>query len=605
MSVTYSGIDLVCLFLIAFLATSFTRGGKCSRRRIPLYILLVIVVWALYVGLWTILAENSIALGLNNLEPATGPLDFRALLFAALLSIYMPAYRRLRDGDGAAPTGRRAKLALASAALCLAAYSISFAVPTAPPEAVAGKRVVFWDSGIDFTVPVHGQYGLDRVGMFGFLPQYLEATGYICDRTYAIGDASLETADVLVIINPMSTPDAESLDAIHEFVERGGGLLAVGDHTGTLQIREPLNAILAPAGISYNFDSAIPFQSLWPNAFVTRRGPVFAGVLDEQIQVVVGASLALDRRARPLLIGKSGYSDAGDKDNAADGFLGDMQFARGERVGDLVLAAESGYGAGKFLAFGDTSFLQNLSLAHSYPLIDNIFAHLANLTDGGAAPGDASTGGPSAPMYTASCLIDAAHLPSFKTDKSGDAADGFTASVIRAGMIPYVNRDPDLSAAMEATRDLKLIVLAEPAAELSAAEKASLLAFAENGGTIMLFGTYRSPAATRSLFSSFGFSFENVPVGRVSPTRDPEMAFWNACPLRYAPVAGASGAYAESLLDIWGYDVIMLEHIGRGRVYAFGDGDFIKNKNLENIDAYRKGNIDFIADLLGDIRESE
>jgi hypothetical protein len=170
-------------------------------------------------------------------------------------------------------------------------------------------------------------------------------------------------------------------------------------------------------------------------------------------------------------------------------------------------------------------------------------------------------------------------------------------------MIPYVNRDPDLSAAIDAARDLKLIVLAEPAAELDADEKASLLAFAENGGAVMLLGTYRSPAATRSLFSYFGFSFENVPIGRISPTRDPEMAFWNACPLRYAaaPVAGPPGAYAESLLEIWGYDVIMLEHIGRGRVYAFGDGDFIKNKNLENIDAYRKGNIDFIADLLGDV----
>ncbi|MDR2366084.1 MAG: hypothetical protein LBD68_09600 [Zoogloeaceae bacterium] len=601
MSVTYSGIDVVCLFLIAFSVAGLTRRERSALKWLA-GLGGILVVWCAYMALWTVLAENSIALGLNRLEPVTGPLDYRLLLFAALLAAYIPAYRGL-DARNTWPlvSDRRVRAAAAVwAALCLIACLSSFAPPKAPGW-IAGKRVVFWDSGIDFTVPADGRYGLDQVGMFGFLPNYLEAKGYSCDVTDEIGAGVLETADVLVIINPMRTPGREGLDAIWSFVERGGGLLAVGDHTGDRQIRLPLNELLAPAGITFNFDSAMPFQSLWPDAFVTRRSPVFANVSDRQIQAVVGASLEISYKARPLLIGKTGYSDGGDLSNAADGFLGDMRFSRGERVGDLILAAESGHGSGRILAFGDTSFLQNTTLAYSYPLIDNLFAYLASGDTAGGGNADSGRAAAAGQAYAASYIIDAGHMPSFKTDKSGDAADGFIASALRAGMIPYVTRSASLSAAIEAARGLKLVALVEPAAALGAEDLLALREFAENGGAVMLFGTYRSPEATRSLFASFGFSFENLPIGRISPTQDPEMAFWNACPLLYDGRPAAEAPGAESLVEIWGYAVAARRDIGQGAVYAFGDGDFIKNKNLENVETYRKGNINFVGALLRDI----
>jgi hypothetical protein len=281
--------------------------------------------------------------------------------------------------------------AAALTAFCAALYLASF-IGSGVPQAAEGRRVLFWDSGIDFSLPAEGRYGLDNAGMFGFLPRYLEARGYSCAVTGAPDGEALESADVLVIINPMYTPDREDVEAVRAFIEGGGGLLAAGDHTGGEQIRAPLNALLSPAGISFNFDSAMPFKSLWADEFVTRRGPVFAGVLDAQIQVVVGASLEVSRGARPLLIGSCGYSDAGDASNAADGFLGDRRFSRGERVGDLVLAAGAEYGDGRIVAFGDTSFLQNIGIAYSYPLIDNLFAYLAGDVDGGDGGEDANAG---------------------------------------------------------------------------------------------------------------------------------------------------------------------------------------------------------------------
>ncbi|MDR1160365.1 MAG: hypothetical protein LBK69_07055 [Syntrophomonadaceae bacterium] len=599
MGVTYSGFDLVCLFIIAFTVTWVFYRKKFLFLQIS-YFISIFMIWGVYIALWTILAENSILLGLGFIEPLTGPLDYRALLFAALLGEYTLMYKKLRREMGAYKSKVRIKECMgtaALAALCLALYFASSIDPKVP-EPITGQRVLFWDSGIDFRTPEHGRYGLDNAGMFGFLPNYLETKGYSCAIVDTVDDKVLETADVLVVINPMSTPDNENLQSIWGFVERGGGLLAVGDHTGGEQIRMPLNAVLEPAGISFNFDSAIPFKTLWPDEFIMRRSPVFSGVSDRQIQAVVGASLETSYRAKPLLIGRCGYSDTGDSENAADGFLGNMQFERGERIGDLILAAESSYGKGKMIAFGDTSFLQNISIAYSYSLINNLFAYLAE-NSGGTNSSDSET--KNARLHSPSCVIDARHMPSFSMDKSGNSVDGFIASALRAGMTAYVNQEASLSEIINETENLSLIVLLEPALALSEKERLSLYAFAENGGLVMIFGMYRSPEATKKLFAQFGFSFENIPIGRVSPDVAPEMAFWNACPLLYMglPVADEETA-ADGLVEIWDYSVIARAAVGKGEVYAFGDADFIKNKNLESIDTYRKGNVDFISDLLNE-----
>ena len=57
--------------------------------------------------------------------------------------------------------------------------------------------------------------------------------------------------------------------------------------------------------------------------------------------------------AWPLLVGKWGWADPGDPKGEA--MMGDGKYGPGERLGDLVLAAEQRYGKGTIVAFGDTS----------------------------------------------------------------------------------------------------------------------------------------------------------------------------------------------------------------------------------------------------------
>ena len=624
MGMTYSGIDLVVLFIIASAALDCVRADR-RRMHFALDALVIIFVWAFYAGFWTVLAENSVGLGLNLVEPLTGPLDFRYLLFAMLAAAYS-----LRHGSAKLEPKansvilpilktrrRRVGFICAQALLVVICASVLLARPAAP-RATEGRKVVFWDTGIDFSTPQKGIYGLDRVGMFGALPFYLENRGYICEIVRDIDTGVLENAAALVVINPLLAPSEQSVAAVEKFVRNGGGVLAVGDHTGDEQIRKPLNKLLAPAGITFNFDSAIPFQSLWPQAFTKRKNPIFTNITDRQLQIVVGASLTCAYKAKPLLIGKTGFSDAGDITNETDGYLGDMSFSRGERFGDLILVAESRLGKGGYLAFGDTTPLQNTVLAYSAPFIDNIFAYLADNYNGQAVEPDAAeldTAEPDAAELDAGesarrmekpesdyedyCLIEASRIPGFSFDKSGNAADGLYAGVLRAGMLPYLNINESVADALNGGgRNIITVVITEPALPYDEADIASLNNLLDRGGTLVLLGHYSSPGAAKSLFARFGAAFDELPIGRIAPTSNPEMAFWNACPVLLSNARGT-----ETLLSIWDYPVICRASVSNGEIIVIGDAGFLKNKNLEGVDDYRAGNVVFVEEMLERAKE--
>jgi hypothetical protein len=55
--------------------------------------------------------------------------------------------------------------------------------------------------------------------------------------------------------------------------------------------------------------------------------------------ISVGASLEIRPPARPVVVGRYGFSDLGNAVNERGAYLGDYQYQVGEQVGDVVLAA--------------------------------------------------------------------------------------------------------------------------------------------------------------------------------------------------------------------------------------------------------------------------
>lgn len=616
MSITYSGIDLVIMFFTLGMIQFLIFYPK--KRRIGLfYLAACIATWGIYLALWACIAQNSLVLRLNLIEPVTGALDYRILLFAMLAGVFKffeSRYFKQEEfrikGDANLLFGDKKIVSLINIVLIFALIGI---YPTFKMiYSISGKKypieseiyskmsqrealnILFWDTGIDFELPVHGRYGLDNVGMFGALIRYLESSGNHCFIEKEIEVQRLAQADVLCIINPMRELNYEQISEIYKFVEHGKTVVLAGDHTGDEEIRKPINSILERVDVSLNFDSAIPFKPLWGGKY-EKKGKMTEKIDHSQVQIVVGASLDISAGAKPIISVKEGYSDRGNILNKEDGYLGDMRFFAGERIGDLVLAAQVNYGKGKFLVFGDTSLFQNTVIPYSHAFVDAIFHQESK--DVRIAMGKEADG-------SDLCVINSAHLEGIYRDKSKDGIDGFLANLLRADFLPIVNFSSPLFELCENAKDVKLIVLIEPALPFSDLELNFLEDFIKKGGNLLVCADYKSPRASKNLVEHFGFSFEKIPIGRIAPDQNPNMAFWEACPIFYREEGEKqSASKIKTLMSIWDYPVIAEKKIGDGRFYLIADAGFLKNKNLEDIREYREGNIVFIKNLLEEIKK--
>jgi hypothetical protein len=204
-------------------------------------------------------------------------------------------------------------------------------------------RPIPWNPG-KVLIDTRGSFNMEAIrwGAYGrevpqgaslaTLPNVLGAYGFeTATSDTLINAAALEGTDVLVVMNPDTAfTDAEH-KTIWDFVNRGGGLLVLGDHTNIMGVMEPFNTLLEPAGISLNFDSVIPKVDRWSwyGCMRFHPHPVTRRLRDEaELKLSVGASLTLDERAVPLLSGRDAFSDAGDWDNAQGAYLGNMAFDR-------------------------------------------------------------------------------------------------------------------------------------------------------------------------------------------------------------------------------------------------------------------------------------
>lgn|GEM_PF-351663 len=81
--------------------------------------------------------------------------------------------------------------------------------------------------------------------------------------------------------------------------------------------------------------------------------------------------------ARPLIVGRWGWADPGDPAAGASK-MGNHLYDPGERLGDLVLAAEAPLGKGRIVVFGDTSLLSNGLTINCHEYVSRLFAYLVD-----------------------------------------------------------------------------------------------------------------------------------------------------------------------------------------------------------------------------------
>jgi hypothetical protein len=433
---------------------------------------------------------------------------------------------------------------------------------------LADKKIVAYDRGhLDWLKP---EYDSPVAGRFGVLPTFVESLGGQFLHSKDLADADLAKADVLLLIHPDQRWPKETLDRVWNYVRRGGSLLlaaepAIRDEKSS----SSFNDVLAPLAMEVRFDTAVPRAGSWEQSYDVMTHPATAGVDDlrNRFSIEFGSSIRTSWPARPAIIGRWGWSDPGSDAASTVG----PSYTAGDRLGDLVLAAEQSVGDGRVFVLGDTLPLQNDGLPNAFPFTGRLLSYLANRPSSPQAPWrqwltaaalltilglmvarpaawqtmltPAVLGVTLACCWTASdtmsrvlpdgrsiksggniAYIDASHLEAYQsssrikrgpTDAQGDqerendhGIAEFERTLMRSGYLPLLA--PDVTP--ERLDRCGLFVSIGPARDFSAAEREAMKRFVHGGGTFLCMAGAEESRPIAPLLTDFGFTISHSPV---------------------------------------------------------------------------------------------
>jgi len=603
-----------------------------------------------------------------------------------------------------------------------------------PPQDLKGKKIVVNKEGfLNWLRPKHGDYGRLSIGMYGMLGDFVASLGGelvlatqdpdkehkevpegpLRARTEPY-EKALENAAAVILIFPNKPWKAGQLERIWKFVDGGGALLVMGEHTIRENASDPtpglreappeigqvistneqanqlerlkpylprdrfvavskegevyahsladtrdqarenflrnsaayFNDALYPTSIRVRFDCAQWAVGGWLECYETPAHPTTLGYRPERndLGVVIGASLAGRWPARPLIVGRWGWSDRGDE-GSPRALIGNDRYDAGERLGDVWLAAQQRLGKGKVIVFGDTSPLTNginigchaftssllaylaggrsepspwrelvgllaaaaaavCLLVRATPLRAAVVALAAALALGictesthraGTLLADGSARQPNFVAY-----IDASHLEAYSPEAlRDDGLMGLEYTLMRSGFLTLALSDFQPDALQKAS----LLVSVAPSRPFSVAEREAVRDFVEGGGIFICTAGYDQCEAAAPLLKDFGLGVgvagkdlqEPRPLGHFK-----SRYFNNKGKMHFVRFHAAWGVWADNSVpgprggkleeaQVVAYGsgdvpVILMRPWGKGKAVLVGDTCFAMNKNLEHVD---------------------
>lgn len=622
---TAAGIPIVLLFFMYHTAVAVSSRERGARYFVKTVILLF-VIQAIVLVLLTPLA---ILIQLANPKWDLLVLNPEVFVFAGLLLTL------LVKPPSAVSFEKRRGLGLSLVTGVVVLLCSVFLTLRPGPGSNEGTVLIYDKGYLNWRVPDYSRFGEKSGGMFGNLPTYLKGLGFDVEIVDSMDRETLSRGDALIIINVLEFFGDEEKRAVEGFVCGGGGLLALGDHTGVKGIRGPFNHLLEPYGIRFVFDSATFFTKGWGEEAVLMPHPITHGIPSpEAIEIWVGASLEIERPARPVIVGRYGYSDFGDFAAIDRAYLGNRIFDPGEQLGDIVLVAAAHHGTGRVLVFGDTSPFQNLAIVQSYlfvsravswlvsggaysavrgvilalviavaavvvfvkrdvllagivsvALLAGIFAGLAPRRVGRSVAIDLST-----------AVIDASHFERFdKLTWYDDCIGGLQLNLMRAGYLPVVIRD--FTEEQIARSDLVTIIA--PVKSFTERENRILDRFMEEGGWILYSCGTEEKGGSERFLRTYGLELLDVPLA----------SFADSVMGAHVNVSegwgvGIVNPEARVVAQKFGFPYIVEVRRGNGGMILIADSNFLLNKNLEGLKEFYPGNIRFMRMLLSTFQGS-
>lgn len=657
-------VSVCCYCLSAFI---FAQERKITRFLLSISVL----IGANVAYLWL---QTPLMMLLKLIEKQWHPdaLDFQFfLLLLSMGSSYLMTkgvqFRKMQLGFSTNRWWCKAKRQVGCLVYYLPIVILLFLVCLILTFPINGERdagtVVFYNVGyLDWKTPVFGKYGQNNVGMFGLLPKYLNLRGYQTKVADApLTEETLQDAKILVVINLTKFLSSKEKQAVQHFIQAGGSLLVLCDHTDVMGMMDKTNDLIQPFNITLNFDTALPSKSAWVDCLEKRPHPITIDLKeDSDTAIWVGASLSISStgfarfKTQPVIIGKRGWADHGDHQNTRRAFLGDYKRSANEQLGDIILAASSRYGKGKVLVFGDTSPFQNGVLTFSYRFVDRVFDWLARIGDSQNSlirtliallllipigyliarttkmsqelkgkstfilscilavslalaissafqiPQTESYQTSPNPSFFKFAYIDRTHFEQYsQTGEADNSIWGLSMNLVRNGYIPMLMNEFSEQALFRS----RLFVVIAPTKEFSSHELELLTQYMQTGGLVIWTAGWEDSEASNSFLSKFNFSLDSVPLGsaEVSIETKELQEKYKTLEVQFFeawPVLGGSKS-KKVFAEKWEHPIVVYEPIGEGGLLVIGDSGFLLNRNLESYRKnYKNGNILFLYELL-------
>lgn len=509
----------------------------------------------------------------------------------------------------------------------------------------ANRRILVHNrGGLDWERPVFGKFGSFSGGMFGLLPVYSRANGFefeILDEDI-VTQEDLSNTQLLILINsPKEWSTAEKSD-VKAFVERGGSLLVLGDHTDVFGLMKGFNSLTADFGIRFRFDSAYHCRKGWRGCCFSAPDTVTSQWDMDDAGVAIGASLELKGSARPLLIGRYSHSDIGLAQNKIGSFLGNYSLDDGEQLGDLPLVALANHGKGRVVVWGDTSpfqgsgtfsfsktvgplfqLLSRKAQALEWPQTRRITAValvsmlvLGLLLQGGAEWSIAAISLALFVGFQSATLINARVLDSpleiaadcFLVDESQFPATGhYEAGGNSVGPLYTCLSRCGLRVARlkswnpEAFRKARGIAFVAPKKIFSQKQVSELIAYERSGGVVIVAAGHPDASGVAPLLTAHGVSLAPEPLGTIpagSEKRNTQVPrFLDAYPIIGVDAKDVhTNPAIDILYEVDGDVTAVFCANGEGGLLLYADTRFFSSVNVERESTYREGNLAFIHD---------
>jgi hypothetical protein len=421
--------------------------------------------------------------------------------------------------------------------------------------------------------------------------------------------------------------------------------LVLGDHTDVFGLMRGFNSLLEPLGIQFRFDSAYKAREGWRGCQAAAPDAVAWGWDEENPGVAVGSSLELTGSARPFLVGRYGFSDAGVRENSVGSYLGNYHYDRSEQLGDVVLVATATRGRGRVVVWGDTSAFQGVSSYYA-KVVGPSLAWLSRPAAWTERP----------PFRTAAAAgLLAAMLWLWITRASAWQSALVALSLLLGLMVPWLLSLPNLNARVRVSDDTFLIdkshfpasghynarlnpvgplytnlvrsgfrvveldtwdpaaiarargiAFVAPQKSFTPREVEDLLSAEEGGAVVLLTVGQPDSAGSRRLLEAHDLALLPKPMGTVSsaePTasrleREREPRFLDAWPIVTAGGSDVAATPGVEVLYRRGGDVVALfRRRGRGGLLLISDTRFFSDMNIEDVSGYWLGNLALIHDL--------